>query len=147
MKIIVDGDGCPGKYYIEKAAKEYNTEVLIICDINHIITSDYSKVLYVDSGFQSVDMYVLNKASKGDIIVTQDYGVAAMVLGKACFAINTKGQVYDDDNIERLLFERHLAQKARKAGKRGGTHKKRTEEDDLRLYETLKRLLKNYHSK
>ncbi|WP_160680184.1 YaiI/YqxD family protein [Clostridium sp. C8-1-8] len=141
MKIIVDGDGCPGKAYIEKAAKEHDIEVVIYCDMHHYITSDYSKVVIVESGFQSVDMYIINNAVKGDIIITQDYGVAAMVLGRGCYALNPKGSVYDDKNIDRLLFERHISQKVRRSGGRTGTHKKRTEEDDLKLYNSLKRLI------
>ena len=81
MKIIIDGDACPSISIIENIAKEYYRSI-IYCDINHFIQSDYSKVKVVDSGFQSVDMYVVNNAKKDDIVITQDYGVAAMCLAK-----------------------------------------------------------------
>ncbi|MCY6957021.1 YaiI/YqxD family protein [Clostridium brassicae] len=143
MKIIVDADSCPGREYIEKVAKEYNIEVNMYCDINHIIESDYSSVKIVDSGFQSVDMYIVNESTKGDIVVTQDYGVAAMVLGKKAYAISPKGYIYSDDNIDKLLFERHISSKVRRSGGKTNNPKKRTSEDDERLYRNLIKLIKN----
>ncbi|WMJ79592.1 YaiI/YqxD family protein [Clostridium sp. MB40-C1] len=143
MRIIVDADSCPGREYIEKAAKEYNIEVNMYCDINHIIESDYSSVKIVDSGFQSVDMYIVNESAKGDIVVTQDYGVAAMVLGKKAYAISPKGYIYSDDNIDKLLFERHISSKVRRSGGKTNNPKKRTSEDDERLYKNLVKLIKN----
>ncbi|QGU94216.1 YaiI/YqxD family protein [Clostridium bovifaecis] len=143
MKIIVDADACPGRELIEKAAKENKIDVIMYCDINHAITSEYSIVKIVDSGFQSVDMKVANEAKQGDIVVTQDFGVAAMVLGKSAYAISPKGYIYDNDNIDRLLFERHLSSKARRNGEKTSNPKKRTEEDNERLYRNILRLIKN----
>jgi uncharacterized protein YaiI (UPF0178 family) len=142
MRIIVDGDACPGKDLIEKAAKEYNLEVIIYCDMNHVIKSSYSKIVYMDSGFQSVDIAVANETIALDIVVTQDYGVAAMCLGKKAFAISPKGNVYNNENIDRLLFERHLSAKVRKGGGRTASHKKRNTDDDERLYKNLIKLIK-----
>jgi len=141
MKILVDGDACPGKSFIEEAARKYELEVIIYCDMNHVITSDYSTVRYIESGFQSVDMVIANEAKPGDLIVTQDFGVAAMVLGKKAFAVNPKGYIYTEDNIDRLLLERHLSQKLRKSGKRTTNAKKRTSEDDKKLYEGLIKII------
>lgn len=141
MKIVVDGDGCPGKSFIEKAAKEAGISVIIYCDINHFITSDYSEVKCVDAGFQSVDMYVANATKTNDVVVTQDFGVAAMVLGRKAFAIGPKGHIFSEDNIDRLLFERHMSQKFRRSGGRSSGPSKRTSEDDERLYYNLKKLI------
>lgn len=142
MRIIVDADACPGRDVIERAAKENSIEVIMYCDINHAIVSDYSTIKVVDSGFQSVDMKVVNETQKEDIIITQDYGVAAMVLGKKAYAISPKGYIYDDENIERLLFERHLSFKARKSGQRTSNPKKRTQEDNERLYKNVLKLIR-----
>lgn len=143
MKIIVDADACPGRNIIENTAEEYSIEVILYCDINHVINSNYSTVKYMDSGFQSVDMAVANAAVKGDIVVTQDFGVAAMVLGKKAFAISPKGYIYDDENIERLLFERHLSAKIRRGGGKTSNPKKRTDEDDERLHKNLLKLIRD----
>lgn len=141
MRIIVDADACPGRELIEKAAKENYIQVIMYCDINHILKSDYSSIVYVDSGFQSVDMKIVNETKNGDIVITQDFGVAAMVLGKKAYALSPKGNIYSDNNIERLLFERHLGQKVRRGGGKTSNSKKRNKEDDERLYDNLKKII------
>ena len=141
MKIIIDGDACPGISIIEKIAKKNEIPVIIYCDINHFIQSDYSEVKIVDSGFQSVDMYVMNETQKGDIVVSQDYGVAAICLSKKAKVINPKGYVYTEENIDRLLEERHMSQKIRRGGGKTSNSRKRTEDDDIRLEKNLIRLI------
>ncbi|WP_035288790.1 YaiI/YqxD family protein [Clostridium sp. KNHs214] len=141
MRILVDADACPGRDIIERAAKESQVEVIMFCDLNHVIKSSYSKVIYVDSGFQSVDMKLANEAQKGDIVVTQDFGVATMALSKRAYAIGPKGYIYNDDNIDKLLFERHISSKVRRAGGKTSNAKKRSAEDDKRFYENLKFLI------
>ena len=141
MKIIIDGDACPSISIIEKIAKESKIEVLIFCDINHYINSDYSLVKVVDSGFQNVDMYVINNTEKNDIVITQDYGLAAMCLPKGAKVINPKGYIYTDENIDRLLEERHLSQRIRRGGGRTPNPKKRSSDDEVRLVENLKKLI------
>lgn len=141
MKIIIDGDACPSIPIIESIARDNGIEVLIYCDINHFIRSDYSTVKVVDSGFQSVDMYVVNNTREYDIVVTQDYGVAALCLPKKADVINPKGYIYSEKNIDRLLEERHISQKIRKAGGRTPNPKKRSKEDEERLINNLKKLI------
>ena len=143
MRIIVDADACPGRDIIEMVAKEKEIEVIMFCDLNHILRSEYSSIRYVDSGFQSVDMAVANESKKEDIVITQDYGVAAMCLAKGAFAISPRGSIYDDENIDRLLFERHIAQKVRRGGGKGkgANHKKRNSEDDERLERNLRKIV------
>lgn len=143
MRIIVDADACPGRDIIEKAAKENKLQVIMFCDINHVINSNYSTIRYVDKGFQSVDMAVANEAKKGDIIISQDFGVAAMALGKKAYAISPKGYIYDDNNMDRLLFERHISSKIRRGGGKTSSNKKRTKEDDERLHKNLLKLINN----
>jgi len=142
MRIIVDADACPGRDIIEGLGKEYGLEVIMYCDLNHFLSSDYCSIKYVDSGFQSVDMAVANEAKNNDVVVTQDFGVAAMVLGKKAYAISPKGYIYDNENIDRLLFERHISQKVRRSGGKTSNPKKRSKEDDERLYNNLRKLIK-----
>jgi len=122
MIIIVDGDGCEGRGIIEEVANTYKVPLKIYCDIHHVINLEYGEVIIMDSGFQAVDMKVANEAKKGDIVVTQDYGVAAMVLGKKSYAISPRGYIFSENNIDKLLFERHISAKVR----RGGSIKKET---------------------
>lgn len=133
MKILVDADACPVKQIIVKAAKERRIPVVMFIDTSHILNDGYSKVVTVDKARDSVDIALINKVSAGDIIVTQDFGVAAMALPKGAKVINQNGMIYSDDNIDKLLFERHLAQKVRRSGGRASNAKKRTKEDDKRF--------------
>ena len=143
MRIIVDGDACPGISIIENIAKKYSLELIVFCDINHYIYLEYGEVKVVDSGFQSVDMYVINICKEKDIVISQDYGVAAIALGKKAYVINPKGYYYNEENIDRLLEERHMSQKIRRAGGRTNNPKKRTKEDDLRLEKNLIKLIES----
>ncbi|CAB1262340.1 YaiI/YqxD family protein [Clostridium sp. MT-14] len=145
MKILVDADACAGKDIIENVARKNNVPVKMYCDLNHVLDSDYSSVEYVDSGFQSVDMYLINNTEKGDIVVSQDYGVAAMALGKNAYAISPKGYIYSNDNIDKLLFERHISSKVRRSGGKTCNPKKRTKEDDHRLEKNLLELIHSFH--
>ena len=141
MKIIIDGDACPSIPIIEEIAKKYDIDVLIYCDLNHYIYSNYSEVKIVDSGFQSVDMHVVNSTLKDDIVISQDYGVAAMCLPKKAYVINPKGYIYSEKNIDRLLEERHISQKIRIAGGRTSNPKKRNKGDDERLAANLEKII------
>ncbi|MDD3222861.1 MAG: YaiI/YqxD family protein [Clostridia bacterium] len=135
MKIYVDADACPVVKIIEKKGLEYGIPVTLLCDTNHILSSDYSEVITIDAGPDAVDYALTSLCKKGDIVVTQDYGVAAMVLGKGAYAIHQSGKWYTNDNIDQLLMERHMAQKARRTSRKNHLKgpKKRTPEDDLRF--------------
>ena len=142
MKIIVDGDACHGISIIENLAKKNEVELIVYCDIHHFITLDYGEVRVVDSGFQSVDMKVSNECKENDIVVSQDYGVAAICLGKKANVISPKGYIYSNENIDDLLEQRHISAKIRRAGGRTQNAKKRSREDDHRLQKSLIYLLK-----
>ncbi len=137
MRIIVDGDACPGISIIEKLAEKYQLDLIVYCDIHHFITLNYGEVKVVDAGFQSVDMKVSNEAKFNDIVVSQDYGVAAICLGKKAHVISTRGTIYTNKNIDSMLEQRHMSQKIRKAGGRTPNAKKRTFEDDNKLEKNL----------
>ena len=143
MKIYVDADACPVVKQTEKIAKKYNVPVVLICDTNHILNSDYSDVIIADAGADSVDIVLVNKCSKGDIVVSQDYGVAAMALGKGAYAIHQSGKWYTDENIDRMLMERHLNKKARRGSAKNHIKgpKKRTSEDDERFAQSFEKLV------
>lgn len=143
MKIIVDGDACPSIHLIDNVAKKYSIELILYCDICHNINLNYGRVELVDSGFQSVDMYILNSCETGDIIITQDYGIASIALNKKCFCLNPKGFLYNDNNIDKLLFERYLNNKIRKSGARIKGPKKRSKKDDGLLIDLLISLVEN----
>lgn len=143
MKILVDADACPVISIIEKVAKEKEIEVTLFCDTSHILTSDYSETITVSKGMDAVDFAIVTRGKKGDIVVTQDYGVAAMALGKGLYAIHQSGKRYTNENIDQMMFERHMAKKARRASNHfhGKGPKKRTKEDDERFEAVFRHLL------
>lgn len=102
---------------------------------------EYGEVILVDQGFQMVDIRIANECEKGDIIITQDYGVASMVLGKGCYAISPKGMIYDNNNIDELLMQKHISSKIRRGGGRVANHKKRTQKDENKLVNNLLELI------
>lgn len=130
MQILVDADACPVKGIVIKIAKQYKLPVVMLIDTSHELADGYSTVITVDKARDSVDIALINLVKAGDIVITQDYGVAAMALGKRAKAVNQNGFIYTDDNIDKLLLERHLGQKVRRAGGRMANVKKRTKEDD-----------------
>lgn len=133
MKILVDADACPVKQSIEHIAKKYQIELIYVIDTSHILESDYAKVITVSKGADAADFALINLTKEGDIVVTQDYGVAAMALGKKAYAIHHTGRFYTNENIEQKLLERHIAKKQRRAGMKGGKHKKFSQEDRTRF--------------
>jgi uncharacterized protein len=137
MKILVDADACPVKDIIVSIAKKNSIKVIMFFDTSHIYSDNYSEVIIVDKGPDSVDFALANKITNDDIVVSQDYGVATMALSKNAVAINQNGLIYDKDNIDKLLFERFLSQKARRSGGRGINPKKRTKENDAIFEKTF----------
>lgn len=133
MKIFVDADACPVVRIVERLAKKHNIPVTLLCDTNHVLNSDYSEVKVIGAGMDAVDFALISLCKKGDIVVTQDYGVAAMALGKGAYAIHQSGKWYTNDNIDGMLMERHVAKKARRSSSKNhmkGPHKRTSEDDE-----------------
>lgn len=143
MKIVVDSDACPVKNIIVEETKKRGIEVIMVCDTSHIIRDGYSRVVTVSQGADSADIALINLTRPGDLVITQDYGVAAMALGKGASALSQNGMVYDGGNMDQLLFERFLGKKVRRAGGRTKGPKKRTAEQDEAFRRQLVKLLKD----
>jgi len=142
--IFVDADACPVTRLVEELAEKYKLPCTLLCDTNHVLQSDYSEVKIIGAGADAVDFALINLCSEGDVVVTQDYGVAAMALGKKARAIHQSGKIFTDENIGGLLEERHVKKMARMASSKNHIKgpRKRTPEDDRRFYESFERLLK-----
>ena len=118
--------------------------MVLFCDTNHILSSSYSTIKVIDAGANAVDIALINLCQRGGIVVTQDYGFAALALGKGAKAIHQSGRWYTDENIDSLLMERHMAKVARRSAKhhlKGPA--KRTDEDDRRFEESFRRLIES----
>lgn len=106
--ILIDGDACSVITKTEQLAKKYNIPCHIYCDTHRILDSNYSEIHIVDHGRDSADFAIVNKCGKNDIVITNDSGLAAMVLAKQSIAINSKGFEYTKQNILSLLTSRHI---------------------------------------
>ena len=143
MQIFVDADACPVVAIIEKIAKDNSVPVMLLCDTNHVLSSTYSKVVVVGAGADAVDYKLISICHKGDVVVSQDYGVAAMALGKGAYVIHQSGKWYTNENIDQMLMERHLNKKVRRSSHKNHIRgpRKRTEEDDVRFAQSFEKLI------
>ena len=144
MQIYVDADACPVVGIVEEIAEKYKIPVTLLCDTNHVLYSEYSDVIVVGAGTDAVDYKLIGVCHKGDIVVSQDYGVAAMALGKGAYAIHQSGRWYTDDNMDQMLMERHLNKKARRSSHKNHIKgpKKRTKEDDERFAQSFEKMIR-----
>lgn len=143
MKILVDADACPVVKIIERIAREMKIPLILFCDTSHIMNSGYAKIITVSKGNDAVDFALIRDAKKGDIVVTQDYGVAAMALGKGVYPIHQSGKWFTNENIDQMLMERHISKQIRKRSKKNHIKgpKKRTSEDDIRFEQSFRMLI------
>ena len=146
MQIFVDADACPVVGIVEEIAEKYNISTTLLCDTNHMLYSDYSEVIVVGAGADAVDYKLISICHKGDVVVTQDYGVAAMALGKGAYAIHQSGKWYTNENIDQMLMERHLNKKARRSSHKNHMKgpRRRTEEDDVRFAQSFEKLVAGF---
>ena len=145
MKIFIDADGCPVVDITVAIALKHNIECIIICDTAHIFNKEGAKTITVEKGADSVDFKLVNIIGKNDIAVTQDYGLAAMCLARGARAVNQNGLIYNDKNIDELLFSRYVSKKVRMAGGRIKGPSKRNEEQNEQFIKQLEKLI-NYDS-
>jgi uncharacterized protein YaiI (UPF0178 family) len=141
MQILVDADACPVKQTIVRLAKQRNIPVTMLIDTSHELNDGYSRIIIVDKQTDSVDYALMDLLTREDIVVTQDFGLAAMVLGKGAKAVNQNGMVFTDANMDKLLMERHIGQKIRRGGGRTKGPSKRSKEDDARFETAFEKLL------
>ena len=143
MRILIDADGCPVVNETIKVAHKFNLESIIFCDTSHNFDEKNIKVIVVSKGIDAVDFAILNNIEKGDIVITQDYGLASLVLSRNSYAINQSGMVYTNENIDELLYSRYISKKMRNSGARIKGPKKRDKSQDIIFKENLEKLILN----
>lgn len=142
MTILIDADGCPVVDQTLNVAKQYEIPVLILCDTSHRIERDDAKTLVYDKGADSVDFALVNLLTSGDLVITQDYGLASMCLARKAQVLNQNGLEYTAENIDELLWRRHENKKLLRSGKHPKGSPKRTKEQDLAYKAALENILK-----
>lgn len=141
MALLVDGDACPDLQAIKSLAKLYNIEMNVFVDYSHNLQDDYFKTILCEVGSDSVDLVLVNRIHDGDIVVSQDYGLASLALLKGAKVLHVSGKIINNDNIDELLMSRYVSAKQRKNGKRLSGSSKRTYEVREYFLQQLDKLL------
>ena len=141
MKVLIDADACPVVNITVALCVAHNVPCILLCDTAHEIHRDGAQTLTFDKGSDSVDYALVNRVSIGDIVITQDYGLASMCLAKNARVLHQDGWEYTIYNIDALLFTRHESRKYRAAGGRTKGPKKRTNEQDQAFQLALQKIL------
>lgn len=141
MKLLIDADGCPVTDIALALCREYALPCLLLCDTAHEFHREGAETLVLDKGADSVDFALVCRVDPGDIVITQDYGLASMCLAKKARVLHQDGWEYTPDNIDALLFQRHAARKHRASGGRFKGPKKRTADRDKAFRTSLLELI------
>lgn len=141
MRILIDADGCPVTNIAIEIGKEFDIKSVLFCDTSHIFIREDVEIITVSKGVDSADFALVNQTEKGDIIVTQDYGLAAMALSKGGIPITQNGMVINDFNLGGLLESRHQSKKLRMQGKHLKGPSKRTKDQDEKFEKNLRDLI------
>ena len=143
MKVLIDADACPVVDIAVSLCRACQTECLLLCDTAHEMQRPGAKTLVFDKGSDSVDFALVNRVSPGDVVITQDYGLASMCLAKDAFVLHQDGWAYTADNIDALMFQRYAAREYRAMGGRTKGPAKRKSTQDKAFADALGRILKN----
>ena len=140
--ILIDADGCPVVDLTVRIGRSHGVPVKILCDTAHRIEREGAETLVFDKGADSVDFALVNRITPGDIVITQDYGLATMCLARRARVLNQNGLEYTAQNIDSLLARRHENKKLLRAGKHPKGPAKRTKEQDEAFAKALESMLK-----
>lgn len=141
MRVLIDADGCPVVDAAVKTAKKHGLEAVLICDTAHEYNRTDARVVTVSKGGDSADFALVNRIEPGDVVVTQDYGLAAMALARKARPLSQDGLVYSAENMDSLLLARHTARKIRMSGGRLRGPRKRTSAQDAAFEAALEAIL------
>ena len=141
MRVLIDADACPVVDIAIDISVEYGLECILLCDTAHYFNREGARTMVFGQGADSVDFALVNMVCRNDIVITQDYGLAAMCLARNGKVLNQNGMVYHEGNIDSLLTSRHIGQKIRRSGGRTKGPAKRTKEQDEMFANQLRKLI------
>lgn len=142
MKVLIDADACPVVDIAVGLCREFKKECLLLCDTAHEMQREGAQTLVFDKGADSVDYALVNRVEVGDVVITQDYGLASMCLARGARVLHQDGWEYTANNIDSLLFQRHAAKEYRAAGGRTKGPSKRKSTQDQAFSVALRQILK-----
>ena len=141
MKVLIDADACPVVNIAVGICLEKGIRCLLLCDTAHEIRRDGAETLVIDKGADSVDFALVNRVAAGDIVITQDYGLASMCLAKGARVLHQDGWEYTAYNMDALLFQRHASREYRASGGRMKGPAKRKQNQNQAFAAALRQLL------
>lgn len=144
MKVIIDADACPVKDIVTKETEDKNIEVTLVSSLSHFSPRELAshvKAVYVDAGPDAADYKIVQLAEAGDVIVTQDYGLASLLLPKGCTVLHHTGFEYNQMNMDYLLETRHMSSVIRRGGGRTKGPKALSQEDKNSFLKTFQKVL------
>lgn len=141
MKVLIDADGCPVVDIALSLCRSAKVRCMLLCDTAHEFCREGAQILVFDKGADSVDYALVNRVDPGDIVITQDYGLASMCLARRARVLHQDGWEYTRDNMDALLLTRHESRKYRASGGRVKGPKKRTAAQDSAFASALGELL------
>lgn len=141
MKVLIDADACPVVSIAVQLCEQFHIPCILLCDTAHVMTRPYAQTLTFDKGADSVDFAIANRVEAGDLVITQDYGLASMCLARNARILHQDGWEYTPWNIDALLLQRHESRKFRAAGGRTKGPKKRTAQQDQAFSAAMTKLL------
>ena len=141
MKVLIDADACPVVDIVVRLCAKHAVPCLLLCDTAHAVYREGTETLIFDKGAASVDFALVNRACPGDIVITQDYGLASMCLGRNARVLHQDGWEYTLDNISGLMEQRHANKKHRLAGGRTKGPSKRTRQQDEAFAKAFQQML------
>lgn len=142
-KILVDADACPVKAEIKQVAEHFQLDVIFVASFNHYsVNTNGENWIFVDTGKESADMRMMNLAKKGDIIVTQDIGLASILLAKGTFVFSNRGELYREE-MSLMLDIRYRHAKDRQQGKYSKGPKAMSDQDRSLFKDRLTTFLQN----
>lgn len=145
--IYVDADACPVKKEIMDSAALFQMDVIFVASYKNMMNDPEGKWVYVDAEKEAADLYIVNSVKKGDIVITNDIGLAGTLLPKAVSVLSSRGGEYTDENISMLLDMRYHSAKLRRSGKHTKGPKAFTKEDRLNFTKKLVKILSSFEGK
>ena len=141
MRVLIDADACPVVDIALSLCREFGVPCILFCDTAHRLERPGAETLVFDKGSDSVDFALVNRILPGDLVITQDYGLASMCLSRGARILHQDGWEYTEYNIQALLFQRSESRKYRASGGRVKGPSRRTKAQDAAFLHALRQLL------
>lgn len=146
--IVVDADSCPVKQEIVGTAAAFQVTVQMVASHDHRLEKQPGvDIVQVDRSDQSVDLYIVNHIKRGDVVITGDFGLACVAIGKGAIVLSPRGEQYTDANIDYLMERRHESARRRRAGGRTRGPKAMSGEDRAAFQQKLTKVLSDMQEK